>query len=139
MVVGVLAGHLAEEVLILVAPDVGVGEELTGGCRDARGCLGRLLLLSHNHVLHRNDEEIAADVENALHDPMAFESGHHVASSVDEGTGTMTFPHDVELLQSVVGGVAGVVSVHNEVTVELSEPRPEPPRHVPRRAPGVLS
>jgi len=46
-------------------------------------------------------------------------------------TGTVRFPHEIETLRWMIGGVPGVVEIHNEVTAEQSEPRAEPPAAFP--------
>jgi CBS domain-containing protein len=100
---------------------------------------GRLVgIVSRRDLLrpfHRTDDEIAADVEKALGDRVTFEYGHHVTFSINEGivtlTGTVTFPHEIETLRWMVGGVPGVVEIHNEVTAEQPEPRIEPPTAFP--------
>lgn len=80
---------------------------------------------------HRGDDEIANDVKTLLDDRVIFEQGHNVAFAVSDGlvtlTGTITYPRDVSMLKSTVGGVPGVVQVNNEVTATASEPRLDMP------------
>ena len=75
--------------------------------------------------------DAAVAVEPALGDPVAFEYGHQVTFSIHDGivtlTGTMTFPHDIETLQWIVGGVPGVVEIYNQATADRPEPKSEPP------------
>lgn len=82
---------------------------------------------------HRSDAQIAADVEQALHDPLLFESSPRVAVAVDDGVvslkGTVQYPHHVEAIGSLVAGIGGVVDVRNELTATDAEP--SPPRTVP--------
>jgi len=96
---------------------------------------GRLVaIVSRRDLLrpfHRTDDEIAAGIEKALGDPVAFEYGHQVTFSIHDGivtlTGTMTFPHDIETLQWIVGGVPGVVEIYNQATADRPESKSEPP------------
>lgn len=79
---------------------------------------------------HRTDEEIRADVERALHDPLMAESDPRITAIVDDGivvlTGTVAYPHDVAGIESLVVGVPGVVAVRNGVTAKTDEPKAGP-------------
>jgi CBS domain-containing protein len=95
---------------------------------------GRLVGIVSRHDLVRQfdktDEEIAADVEQALHDPLLAESEPQVAVTVDDGVvlirGTVRYPRDVEVLATTVAGIGGVVDVRSEVTAAHDEPAPPP-------------
>src|SRR5829696_5373523 len=56
----------------------------------------------------KTDGQIADDVDQALRDPLLFESEPQVTATVDDGVvvlrGTVRYPRDVEVLNSVVAG-----------------------------------
>lgn len=91
---------------------------------------GRLVgIVSRSDLLRpfqRSDEEIATDVQARLKDPVIFEHGNQVRSTVAQGvvtlTGMVTYPHEIELMERMVAEVPGVVSVENRVDAEHPEP-----------------
>lgn len=96
---------------------------------------GRLVgIVSRSDLLRpfqRSDDEIATDVQARLKDPVIFEHGSQVRSTVAQGvvtlTGMVTYPHELEHVERMVADVPGVVSVENGVDAE--HPEPPPPRY----------
>jgi hypothetical protein len=86
---------------------------------------------------HRADDEILADIEAALADPMRVPETHEARASVAAGVvtllGTALWPGDVTLLEAVVGRVAGVVGVDNRLTAREPAPQLSPPPSQPLR------
>jgi CBS domain-containing protein len=79
---------------------------------------------------HHTDEQILADVEDALHDPLLSESDPRVTFTVQDGIvalrGTVRYPHDIETISSLVAGIGGVVDVRTDVTAGDREPSAPP-------------
>ena len=75
----------------------------------------------------RGEDDIAADVEDALHDLRRVPEGHHADASVAAGivqlTGTVQWPSDSAVVEAAVASVPGVVAVENLlVAIEPEEP-----------------
>ena len=73
----------------------------------------------------RSEQEIAADVEKALHDPLLAEADPRVTYTVDDGvvtlSGTVRSALDITSVESLVAGTRGVVDVRNELTASPGE------------------
>jgi CBS domain-containing protein len=138
---GLTAGEIMTRHVVTIAPS----EDLQAA---ARLCLehkvgrlpvvedGRLVgIISRRDLLrpfHRTDQEISADVQALLDDPMYSDSRYgDVSFAIDEGvvtlTGTASFPSEVTLIRDIVAHVPGVIRVENEVTAREPEPRLAPP------------
>jgi CBS domain-containing protein len=95
---------------------------------------GKLVGIVSRHDLvrqfDRTDQQIAAEVERALHDPLLAESEPQIDVTVDDGVvllrGSVRYPRDVEVLATTVAGIGGVVDVRSEVSAAHDEPAPPP-------------
>ena len=78
-------------------------------------------------ILHRSDDELAADVAGLLADPLRAPDGHEATGSVSGGVvtlrGTVRFPMDRPVLTAMVWQLPGVADVVDETTAR--EPDPE--------------
>lgn len=95
------------------------------GAGDVVGIVSRRDLL---RILHRGDDEIRAELEEALVDPRRAPENLDVAVAVEDGvvtfTGSALFPQDVAALTALTWRVPGVVDVRNRA--EAREPDPSP-------------
>lgn len=93
---------------------------------------GRLVgIISRADVLrtmHRNDEELLADVKAALADPLRTPEYTNVEVDVDGGVvtlrGTVRYPIDLPVLTGIVWRFPGVVDVRNEAVALEPDPQP---------------
>lgn len=135
-------GRTAEHVMTRDVTTIGPDADLRAAARrmvesgvkrlpvidDERRVLGIVSRRDLLRILHRSDDELRADIEEALVDPRRAPDDLEVAATVEDGvvtfTGTALFPQDVAALTAMTWRVPGVVDVHNGA--DAREPDPSP-------------
>jgi CBS domain-containing protein len=78
-------------------------------------------------VLHRNDDDLARDVEAMLADPLRMPEHHEVEATVTDGVvtlrGSVRHPMDLPVVTAMVWQLPGVVDVRNEAASREPDPR----------------
>ncbi|MEY2426287.1 MAG: hypothetical protein QOI61_1859 [Actinomycetota bacterium] len=82
--------------------------------------------------MHREDDDIVADIDRLLGDVLRVPEKHEARAFVVHGlvslNGTAQWPSDVEIIERVVGRVPGVIAVENHLV-----PRQPAPRYITDR------
>jgi CBS domain-containing protein len=78
-------------------------------------------------ALHRSDDEVIADVDALLIDPMRSPERHHAVAAIHDGvvtvTGSVQFPDDRRVLSAMIWQIPGVVDVRDRTTSREPAPR----------------
>lgn len=134
------AGRTASELMTSASATASPDDDLR---RAARAMLEqrhkRLPVVEHDRVVgivsrsdllapfHRSDEALQRDIDKLLADPLHTPETHRAVASVVDGivtlAGSVQFPSDVTLVESMVARVPGVVAVDGRLWAREPEPR----------------